>query len=92
MLNHAVPGGSRQAPGGSIERGMTQISHDSRLTELEIIVSDQGRTIDELSSAIAQQWQVIDALRKRLEALSERFHAVEENTPARPDNAKPPHW
>ncbi len=69
---------------------MTQDSENSRLTELEIIVAEQGRTIDELSSVIAQQWQVIDATRKKLEALSERFHAVEEL--ARPDNARPPHW
>jgi SlyX protein len=65
---------------------------ETRITELEIIAADQARTIDELSTMIAQQWKVIDAMRKKLDEISERFQAVEETALGRPENVKPPHW
>jgi SlyX protein len=65
---------------------------DARITELEMIAADQARTVDDLSSMIAQQWKVIEAMRKRLDEMSERFHSAEENALGRPENVKPPHW
>ncbi len=65
---------------------------ETRITELEMIVADQARTIEDLSSMIAEQWKVIDAMRKKLDEMSERFHAVEETALGRPENVKPPHW
>ena len=65
---------------------------DSRLTDLEMIATDQARTIDELSAMIAEQWKVIDGMKKRLDTLSERFQAVEDGAPAASANVKPPHW
>jgi SlyX protein len=65
---------------------------DARITELEMIVSDHARTIDDLSLMIAEQWKVIEAMRKRLDEMSERFQSVEENALGRPENVKPPHW
>lgn len=63
-----------------------------RLTTLEIRTAEQERTIEELSGQIAAQWQTIDKLQKKLDALTERFLTLEEAS--RPDIpvTKPPHW
>jgi SlyX protein len=63
-----------------------------RLTSLEMRAAEQERTIEELSGQIAQQWQVIDRLRKQVDLLADRFLALEEQ--ARPDIpvTRPPHW
>ena len=65
---------------------------DARITELEMAAAEQARTIDELSGMVAEQWKVIDAMRKKLDEMSERFQAVEETALGRPENVKPPHW
>jgi SlyX protein len=63
-----------------------------RLTSLEMRAAEQERTIEELSGQIAEQWQVIDRLRKQVDLLADRFLALEEQ--ARPDIpvTRPPHW
>ena len=83
---------SRQIIFGKIRGEMTNPEHDSRLTDLEMIAADQARTIDELSGMIAEQWKIIDGMKKRLDTLSERFQAVEDGAPGVPENVKPPHW
>ena len=68
------------------------ITPAERLTTLEIRAAEQERTIEELSGQIAEQWKVIDRLQKKLDALAERFLALEEQ--AQPDIPvnKPPHF
>lgn len=67
-------------------------SEDDRLIALEIRSAEQEHIITELSDQLAQQWKVIDRLQKKLDALTERFLALEEQaTPAAPVT-KPPHW
>jgi SlyX protein len=66
--------------------------NQNRITELEVIIAHQTQTIDELSAMVAEQWKVIDAMRGKLDTLSERFMAVEENALGRPEITKPPHW
>lgn len=63
-----------------------------RLTDLEIRSAEQERTIAELSDQLAEQWKVIERLQKKLDALTERFLALEDQ--AQPDVpvTKPPHW
>jgi SlyX protein len=65
---------------------------ETRITELEMAAAEQARTIEDLSAMVAEQWKVIDAMRKKLDEMSERFQAVEETALGRPENAKPPHW
>ena len=67
-------------------------STDDRLTTLEITIAEQEKTIGELSGELAEQWKTIEQLRKKLDALTARFLALEEQT--RPDTpvTKPPHW
>lgn len=63
-----------------------------RLTTLEIRTTEQERTIDELSGQIAEQWKVIDRMQKKLDALAERFMALEEQSAPDTPITKPPHW
>src|SRR5690606_12766081 len=63
-----------------------------RLTALEIRYAEQERTIAELSDQLAGQWKTIDRMQKKLEALTERFLALEESAAPEIPVTKPPHW
>ena len=63
-----------------------------RLTTLEIRNAEQEHTIEELSGQIAEQWTVIEAMRKKLDALATRFVALEEQTAPDVPVTRPPHW
>jgi SlyX protein len=63
-----------------------------RLTTLEIRASEQEKTIEELSGQIAEQWKVIERQQKKLDALTARFLALEEQTAPAIEATKPPHW
>ena len=63
-----------------------------RLTMLEIRIAEQERTIDELSGQIAEQWKVIERMRHKLDTLTERFLALEEQSAPDIPITKPPHW
>jgi SlyX protein len=65
---------------------------DERLTILEIRAAEQEKTIEELSGVIAEQWKTIDGLRKKLDALTDRFQVLEEQTAPDVPVTKPPHW
>lgn len=65
---------------------------DDRLMRLEETAAQQERVIEELSGQIAEQWKTIEALRARLDALTERFIAVEEQTLEAPPITRPPHY
>ena len=71
---------------------MSHSDNDSRITGLEMTVAEQARTIEDLSSMVAEQWKALDAMAKKLEALTERFQAVEDGASGAPGNEKPPHW
>ncbi len=63
-----------------------------RLTTLEIRTAEQERTIEELSGQLAEQWKTIDRMQKKLDALTERFLALEEQTAPDVPVTKPPRW
>jgi SlyX protein len=65
---------------------------DARLIALEVNVSHQAQTIDEMSAVIAEQWKTIEHMQRKLEALASRFVAIEDQDGAPPENTKPPHW
>ena len=79
---------SRQRTRGRLEQAMSE----TRITDLEMLAAHQAQTIEDLSAMVAEQWKIIDAMRKRLDEMSERFQAVEETALGRSENAKPPHW
>jgi SlyX protein len=65
---------------------------DERLTTLEIRNAEQEKTIEELSGQVAEQWKVIERLQKKVDTLTERFLALEEQSAPGHETTKPPHW
>ena len=65
---------------------------EDRVVQLEILAAEQEKTIAELSEQLAEQWQVIDRMRKKLDTLTERFLALEEQAAPDVPVTKPPHW
>jgi SlyX protein len=63
-----------------------------RLTNLEIRHAEQEKVIEELSGQIAEQWKVFERLQKKVDALAERFLALEEQTAPGHETTRPPHW
>ncbi|MGY2991837.1 SlyX protein [Mesorhizobium sp. URHB0026] len=63
-----------------------------RLTTLEIRAAEQEKTIEELSGQIAEQWKVIERMQRKLDALTDRFLALEEQSAQDVPVTKPPHW
>ena len=63
-----------------------------RLTTLEIRAAEQEKTIEELSGQIAEQWKVIERMQRKLDALTDRFLALEEQSAADVPVTKPPHY
>ncbi|GAB4362943.1 MAG: SlyX family protein [Oricola sp.] len=67
-------------------------SDSDRLDELEIIVSHQARTIEDLNETVIRQGREIERLERLVEALVKRFQAVEEQVLPDIPVSKPPHW
>ena len=67
-------------------------SQEERLVALEALCAEQDRTIEELSGQVADQWKTIERMQRKLDALTERFLAVEERTAPDVPVTRPPHW
>ena len=63
-----------------------------RITRLEEQVAHQNVTIEDLSQTISTQWNQLDKMRIKLDALTKRFLDLEEATAPAPENTKPPHY
>lgn len=63
-----------------------------RLRAIEELAAHQAKTIEELSDEVARQAETIRAMQKRLDALVERFLAVEESASGPAEAHRPPHW
>lgn len=63
-----------------------------RLTTLEIRATEQDRVIEDLSGQLAEQWKTIERMQKKLDALTERFLALEEQSAPGHEATRPPHW
>ena len=68
------------------------ITPADRVTTLEIRSAEQEKTIEELSTQLAEQWKAIDRLQKKLDALTDRFLALEEQAAPPIEARKPPHY
>lgn len=65
---------------------------DDRLEKLEMLAAEQEKTIEEMSAELAEQWKAIERLQQKLDRLTERFLALEEQTAPDVPVTKPPHW
>ncbi len=67
-----------------------------RVDALEMRVAHQDTVIEELNEALNQQWKVIDALTREIEALRERASAIEADARSGDkrggEDERPPHW
>ena len=66
--------------------------NDNRLTKLEMLAAEQEKTIEELSTELTRQWKEMERLQTKLDRLTERFLALEEQTAPDVPVTKPPHW
>lgn len=63
-----------------------------RLDELEILAAHQVRVIEDLNETVIRQGKDIDRLERLVEALVERFRAIEDRVQSDIPVTKPPHW
>ncbi len=80
------------ATGMAKDWGLRMTMPDDRLMTLEIRAAEQEKTIEELSGQIAEQWRVIERMQRKLDALADRFLALEEQAAPDVPITKPPHW
>jgi SlyX protein len=72
------------------ELGEKELSE--RIDAMESRLMYQDETIEQLNQTISAQWKQIDALTRRVAALSERLQQAEANSSAPPANERPPHY
>ncbi|MEO5338882.1 MAG: SlyX family protein [Magnetospirillum sp. WYHS-4] len=64
-----------------------------RLDDLERHAAQQERTLQQLSDTIAEQWTVIDRLKRDVEFLKDRLRSVEATVDElAPPDVPPPHY
>jgi|SaaInlStandDraft_5_1057022.scaffolds.fasta_scaffold14384_2 SlyX protein len=78
-------------------KGQRDMSADTSLEErvinLEAQIAMQNRTIDELSDALADQWQKVDTLSRQVNKLNDRLAATEGDLhTVLPQDRPPPHY
>ncbi|WP_319411121.1 SlyX family protein [uncultured Cohaesibacter sp.] len=64
---------------------------ESRVVDLEIQITHQANTIEDLSQMVSRQWDIIDRLTRQVTMLQDTLVELEENMPP-PSNEKPPHY
>jgi SlyX protein len=65
---------------------------EDRLRALEELTAHQAKTIDELSAELALQGENLRRVQKKLDAMAERFMALEETVTPAAEATRPPHW
>jgi len=70
---------------------MSEKELGERIEVLEARLMFQEATIETLNATVTAQWQEIDALKRRVMALSEQIAEAEADAPA-PANDRPPHY
>jgi len=62
----------------------------SRIDALEIRVAYQDQTIEDLNTALTQQWKLIEALERRIAKLHDQVREIESDQGATPGSEPPP--
>lgn len=65
---------------------------ENRLSALEMALAHHEATVDALNDVVAEQWSVIDRLRKEVEFLRDRIGQLEYGGGEKPVDEKPPHY
>ncbi|PLW75020.1 SlyX family protein [Cohaesibacter celericrescens] len=64
---------------------------EERVVDLEIQVTHQSTTIEDLSEMVSRQWDTIDRLSRQVKLMKDTL-AEPQDTAAPPANQKPPHY
>jgi SlyX protein len=65
----------------------------SRIETLEVTVAYQAETLEQLNRTIADQWKVIDGLKRGVDVLADRLQEAESRAGlANPADKPPPHY
>ena len=62
-----------------------------RIVDLEIQITHQSTTIEDLSEMVSKQWDVIDKLSRQVKLLQDAMLELEDQV-GPPANQKPPHY
>jgi SlyX protein len=65
---------------------------EDRLRALEELTAHQAKSIDELSAELALQGENLRRVQKKLDAMAQRFMALEETVTPAAEATRPPHW
>ena len=71
---------------------MNQDEALARFEALEIRIAHQDRTIEDLNTAVRDQWERIDNLAKQVERMADRLQRVEDTAPSDGPEPPPPHY
>jgi SlyX protein len=65
---------------------------EERLRALEELTAHQAKTIEELSAEMALQGEAMRKIQRKMDAITERFLALEETVTPPAEARRPPHW
>lgn len=65
---------------------------DERLARLEMRVTEQDATIDDLNRVVTEQWRLIDRLTRQVAAMREQVETLAERAGPRAPEPPPPHY
>ncbi len=68
---------------------MSDDQTEKRLSDLEMQIAEQNRTIDELNDTLVNEWKEIDRLTRGMKLLNEQVLSLED---ASQSATKPPHY
>lgn len=77
-----MPGNGKETPADA----------EKRIADLEIRLSHQEQTIEDLNETVTRQWEEIDMLKRKLGWLDERMRDVETETAKPGKESPPPHY
>ena len=66
------------------------MNHADRIDQMESTIAHQGRSIEELSDMVREQWLAIDRLQKAVRQLVDQSDAI--GGGSAPEVTKPPHY
>jgi len=74
-----------------VEPFMDDTTHlEKRISDLELHIAHQETAIHDLSDMTAQQWEIIDALKKKMKQLMEHVRAIEDAAKSGSSHEPPP--
>lgn len=65
---------------------------NARIESLEARIAHQDRIIEDLNTAVTDQWKQIDALTKQIARMADRLQSMEQSAPSGAPEPPPPHY